>query len=225
MDKNIRSAGVAALFIFVAFVLHLLNTYYFESRMGFGSLADYMSAERLQAGMRAESWTWSGYGHLATGIALIVMAAVVREWFAARRPVGATLTASVGALAGVAFLLLGIIDLQGRDIALAYDRANPGNTSAIVLATAYLRQIVNLAALMVLGWFIVQFTWLLRQFDKLPRLLALFSYATGIAAFWVFRSLGAYAVAYLMIPLWALSVGVILYARSRALAYFEPQYV
>ncbi|MCB1624094.1 MAG: hypothetical protein KDI32_05875 [Pseudomonadales bacterium] len=225
MDQNIRVAGVAALFIAVAFAVHLLNAYYFEPQMGFRSVADYMSADRLRVGLRAESWTWSGYGHFVTGIALIVMAAVVREWFVVRRPVAATLTALVGALAGIAFLLIGVMDLQGRDIALAYDRANPGNTTAIVLAAAYPRQIASLAGLILLGWFIVQFTWCAREFDKLPRLFGFFSYVAGVASFWVFRSTGAYAIAYLLIPLWALGVGIILYSRSRTLAEFEPQYV
>ena len=225
MVKNIRMAGVAALFVFVAFTIHLLNAYYYEPRMGFSSLADYLSAERLQVGMRADSWTWSGYGHFATGIALVILAAVVREWFVVRRPVAATLTASIGALAGMTFLLIGVLDLQGRDITLAFDRANPGNTTAIVLASAYLRQIASLTALILLGWFIVQLTWCARQFDKLPRLFGFFSYITGIAAFWVFRSSGAYAIAYLLIPFWALGLGIILYSRAQTLAHFEPQYV
>jgi hypothetical protein len=225
MGQRIKAAGIAALFIFVAFAVHLANLFYFEPQMGFRSLADYMSTEQLLVGLRSSAWRYSGYAHFVTGIALVVLAVVAARWVRERAPTGALLVGATGTLAAMAFLLNGVVDLQGRDILFALDARNPGYTTAFVATLAFVRNILNLAALILLGWFIVQLTWSLRGAGKLPFLFALFSYVTGLVAFWLFRTPATYGVAYVLIPIWALVLGFTLYSQADALARFEEKYV
>jgi hypothetical protein len=224
MSSQIKAAGVAALFVFLAFAMHLANIFYFEPRMGFHSLRDYIHVPQLLVGLRSPSWLWTGYGHFATGIALVVLSAVCMQWARVRAPTGAVLVAIIGTLAALAFLLLGLIDLQGRDILFAFDLSNPGHTEAFVGSVALLRNIVNVTAIVLLGWFIAQLTWTLRSIGKLPLLFATFSYVTGLVAFWLFRTPTVYGVAYVLIPIWALVLGLMLYTRADSLARFEEQY-
>jgi hypothetical protein len=225
MNQQIRAAGIAALFIFFAFAVHLANIFYFEPQMGFKSLADYMSADQLIVGLKSEPWTWSGYAHFVTGLALAVIAAVLVRWVRQRAPTGTLLVGIAGSLGALAFMLNGIIDLQGRDMLFAYDVRNPGNTQAIVITFAFLRNIVNITALVLLGWCVVQFTWVLRGVGKLPFLFAIFSYVAGLVTFWLFRTPSVYAAAYILLPLWALGFGLTLVTRAESLAQFEEKYV
>ncbi len=225
MSSQIKAAGVAALFVFWAFAVHLANIFYFEPQMGFHTLRDYIHVPQLLVGLRSSSWLWTGYGHFATGIALVVLSAVTVQWARSRAPIGALLVGAIGVLAAFAFLLMGIIDLQGRDILFAFDLSNPGHTPAFVGSVALLRNIVNVTAIVLLGWFIVQFTWTLRTIGKLPLLFAVFSYVTGLVAFWLFRTPTVYGVAYVLIPLWALALGILLYARADSMARFEEKYL
>jgi hypothetical protein len=225
MAAYLRFAGVAALFVFAAFVTHLLNSYYFEPQMGFKSLADYMSADKLRAALRAPSWTWSGYGHIATGIALVAIGSIVRTWAASRRPVSSLLQVILAALAGFAFIWVGIVDLAGSDFLGAYDAANPGHATETMLSAALLRNVALLVALVLLGLFLVTVTVCLRGLGKLPFWPGLLGYAAGLACLWTLRNPVAVSIAYVLIPIWALWVGIILYRDSQSLANFEERYI
>jgi hypothetical protein len=225
MSSQIQAAGVAAMFIFFAFLMHLANIFYFEPQIGFQSLRDYSDVPQLLKGLRSPSWLWSGYGHLATGIALVVITAVMLVWTRTRAATSAALVGIVGTLAAMAFVMNGIIDLQGSSIMFAFDAANPGHTESFVGSSAILRNVVNVSAIVLAGWFIVQVTWTLRGIGKLPFWFALLSYIIGLTAFWLFRTPTVYLAAYLLIPLWALIFGLTLYAKAESLARFEEKYL
>jgi hypothetical protein len=225
MAGQLRVAGLAALFVFVAFAVHLLNIFYFEPKMGFASLADYLSVDKIEVGLRSRSWIWSGYGHFATGIALAVLTAVAFQWMRSRVPTGAVLVVVTGVLAAFAFFSLGLIDLQGSSILLGIEAANPGNKAPAIMAFALLRNTASVIALVALGWFIVQLTWSLRDLNRLPFLFAIFSYVTGLVAFWLFRGPAGMLVAYALIAIWAFGLGFHLFSRADSLAFFEEKYV
>jgi hypothetical protein len=225
MSSHIQAAGIAALFIFLAFAMHLTNMFYFEPRMGFDGVRDYAYVPQLLNGLRSPSWLWSGYGHFATGVALVVVTAVLVQWSRVRAATGAALTGIVGTMAALAFLLNGLIDLQGSSILFAIDAGNPGHTEAYVGSSAILRNTVNVAAIVLLGWFIVQLTWTLRGIGKLPFGFALLSYITGLVAFWLFRTPTVYLAAYVLIPVWALLFGLILYTKADSLGQFDEKYL
>jgi hypothetical protein len=223
MAAQLRRAGIAALVIFVAFAIHLANILYFEPRMGFERMEDYASMSKVAAALASQSWRWSGYGHLLTGIALFVLAAVSGRWLELQRPTAAALARMFGAAAGLGFVLTGVIDLLGRDVFTMLDSTNPGYTTALLGSLVLLRNMANATSLILLGAFVLVFTWSARQHGGWPVLFGLFSYLTAVATLLLFTWKTGYGLSYFLLPLWALGAGYLLMTRSQALARVEER--
>lgn len=221
MARSARTGGIAALLIFLAFAVHWANILYFEPRMGFDSPLDYADLRKVAGGLSSLAWLWSGYAHLLTGFALLVLAVVAAHAFAPQRPVAARLLALTGALAALGFALTGVIDVPGRRVFWVVDAANPGNTAALVGGLVLARAAANNLALVLFGWFALQLTWCARRGGRLPFLAGLLGYLCGLAGLAVFAAPIASALAYALIPLWMLWLGVLLYRRADSIVVAE----
>lgn len=218
MQSQIRRAGSAAILVAIAFAVHLVNMFVFEPRMGFATVADYASVEKLAVAMKSDAWRASGYAHFVAGWALVVVATVGFRTFRTRRPTGAAFVFAFGALAGLLYLLTAVIDIPGRGMIWMLDAQNPGNTSALIAGSAFVRSAVNAAAIVVTGIFVLHFTWAARQTQSLPLVVGLLGYLTGLVCVSVMWTPVAYGLAYLLIPVWALVLGIVLRRNASAIA-------
>lgn len=221
-EKYIRRAGLAAYLITAAFAVHLANQFWFEPHMGFESIADYASPERLEVGLRSDSWLWSGYAHFVTAWAVLVLAIVAHRLTHASRPLGAAFTAAFGVLAAGAFLLTSVLDVPGRGISASMRELNAAESDALILASAHLRSAVNALAIVACGLFVLHFNWTLRSRGDVPWTYGLLGYVTGALAVALMFSPIAYGLSYLLLPLWALATGMILRSRAAVLAGSKP---
>jgi len=213
--KEVKRGGAAAIVVGLAFLVHLANQFWFEPRMGFGSIADYADTARLAVGLRSGPWVASGLAHGATGVALIVFGLAACAAFAQRRPGAARAIVVFTALAGLAFLLTAVVDVPGRRLLWALDAANPSITAPLIASAALLRGVLNLAAIVLAGCALLCFTWSARQVKALSLSTGVLGYLAGAAGVATFLSPGAYGAAYLLIPAWAILTGL----RMRA----DPQ--
>lgn len=221
MHEQVSRAGLAAYFIAAAFAVHLANQFWFEPRMGFERIADYATAAKLAVGLRSDSWLWSGYAHFVTGWALPVLA--LAAWrVSSARPLAAAFTAAFGILAALAYLFTSVIDVPGRGILGLITQMNPLQADSMVLASAYVRSVVNALAIVATGLFILHFNWTLRSQGKVPWPYGLFGYLTGLTALALMFSPIAYGLSYLLIPLWAAATGFVLRANAHRIAGTQP---
>jgi hypothetical protein len=77
---------------------------------------------------------------------------------------------------------------------------------------------LGLATGVLAGWFILHFNWCLRRTRRVGFLLGLLGYAAGLAGFGAFLWPGGYGLAYLLLPAWALWIGVEFIAGSAHVA-------
>lgn len=208
MLKQVRAAGTAALVIFLAFAVHASNVFYFEPRMGFAGIDDYARIPLIARGLESLPWLWSGYAHIATGFALVVLAVVGHRLFEPARPLAARLVLATGVLAALPFALTGVCDVQGRMLRALFDANNPGLSGPLYAAFALLRGIASQLAIILAGWFVLQFNWSLRQTRRVGFLLGLLGYATGFAALSACVWPAGYGLAYLLLPAWTLWIGI-----------------
>ena len=208
MAPLIRSAGYAALLIFVAFAIHNLNGAYIEpTYLGFDSYADYANLDKLQAASRALPWLLSGLGHVASGFAMVILTLGVYARYRDLRPAAALIALGAGLLAATGFFLIGISHVIGRQTLMLLADTNPDQRDAAYTAATVVRIWVNGLAQVCLGWFAVQLSWCGWQTRTLPRSFLLFGFVSGAAGL-------AMAVAYIPIYLftvllWALWLGVV----------------
>lgn len=223
MEFQLRRAGTAAIVIALAFCVHLVNMFVFEPRMGFTSVADYATVDKLVVAMKSDAWRASGYAHFVAGWAVIVLAVVGFRTFRTRRPTGAAFVFAFGGLAGLLYLLTAVIDIPGRGMIWMLDAQNPGHTPALIASGAFVRSAVNAAAIVLTGLFVLHFTWAARQTKSLPFLVGSLGYVTGLVGLGVMWTPVAYGLAYLLIPIWAVVLGVVLRTRAVDIAALSAE--
>ena len=212
MHTLFRTMAYAALVMFAAFAVHNLNGAYIEPRyLGFGSYADYADLAKLSNASRALPWLASGIGHVATGLAMVVLAAGAHGWFRRATPAAALLLLATGLLAATGFLLLGISHVIGRQTLFLLTDANPGMRDAAYLTASIVRIYFNGLAQVALGWFAVQLSWSGLATGALPRAFCRYGYVSGAAGLLM-------AVAYIPVYLftvlgWSLWLAVVLLRR------------
>lgn len=212
MGRLVRAMGYAALVICAAFAVHVTNGLYVEPRyLGFTSYADYTDLAKLTAASRALPWLASGLGHVATGMAMVVMAAGAWALHRARTPAAALLALASGLLAAAGFLLLGLSHVAGRQALFLFTDANPGLRDAAYLSMSLARVVFNALAQVGLGGFAVLLSWSALASGTLPRWFARYGYLSGAAGLLMAV---AYVPVYLLtVPVWALWLGVALLRR------------
>lgn len=212
MDRLIRPAGYAALVVFLAFAVHNVNGAYIEPKyLGFASYADYADLARLANASRSLPWLASGLGHVATGFAMVVLAAGVHALLREAAPASALLLLATGWLASAGFLLLGLSHVIGRQALFLLTDANPQVREAAYLTASLSRIWFNGLAQVALGWFAVQLSWSGLRTGTLSRWFCRYGYLSGAAG--LLMAL-AYVPVYLFtVPGWALWLGVALLRR------------
>lgn len=208
LNPLIRSAGYAALVIFLAFAMHNLNGAVIEPRLlSFDSYADYASLEKLMAASRAWPWLASGLGHVATGFAMVVLTLGVYARYRELRPSAALLALGAGLVSAVGFFLIGISHVIGRQTLFLLADANPDMAKTAYMTATVIRIWVNGLAQVGLGWFAVQLSWCAWHTRTLPRSFAVYGFLSGVAGL-------VMAVAYIPVYLftvlvWALWLGIV----------------
>lgn len=177
-----RAAGIAALVIFAAFLVHNVNGLYVEPRyLGFGSYTDYADLDKLMNASRATPWLLSGLGHVGSGFAMVVLAVWAEASLCAAHPAAARIAFAAGLLAAAGFLLLGLSHVIGRQSMALFAAANPEMTGSIYLTASIVRVLVNGLAQVALGAFTLQLSWCARRAGTLPRALSYCGYFSGAA--------------------------------------------
>jgi len=209
MNPLIRSAGIAALVIFGAFLMHNLNGAYIEPRyLGFTSYADYALLPKLEHASRSLPWLLSGIGHVLSGFAMVILALGVYTMFREVRPTAALIALSAGQLAAAGFLLLGISHVIGRQTLFLLSDANPTMSDAAYMTATVVRILFNGLAQIGLGWFAVQLSWCSMKTRALPMSFTVFGFVSGAAGLLMAF---AYIPIYLFtVLIWALWLGALL---------------
>jgi hypothetical protein len=204
-----RAAGIAALVICAAFLVHNVNGLYVEPRyLGFASYTDYADLDKLIHASRATPWLLSGLGHVCSGFAMVVLAVWAEATERAARPVAARIAFAAGLLAAAGFLLLGLSHVIGRQAMALFAAANPEMTGSIYLTATIVRVIVNGLAQVALGGFTAQLSWCARRSGALPRALVYFGFlsaATGLLMVFAYIPLYLFTVL-----IWSGWLGIVL---------------
>jgi hypothetical protein len=92
-DLPITLAGLAALLICAAFLVHNINALYVEPNfLGFRNpRVDYADLDKLRNALGSLPWRLSGFGHLLSGFACVVLGLSTRQLFRESKPVAGAL--------------------------------------------------------------------------------------------------------------------------------------
>ncbi len=210
MDAIVKPAGVAALLIFLAFLMHSINALYIEPQiLGFEDpRVDYAKVEKLQNAMGSIPWMLSGFGHIISGFAAVILGFAGHALFVDARPLAGRLALAAGAIAGAGFLLTGIADVMGGQVLRLLAAQNADQTNAIYLAGSVMRVSFNGLAIVAMGWFAVILSWCGLKTGRLPKGFSYFGFLAGISGL---------MLAVIFIPLylqlyliWSLWLGILL---------------
>lgn len=183
-----RRAGIAALVLCAAFAMHSVNALVIEPRfLGFENpQVDYADIDKLRNAIGSVPWTLSGFGHLASGFAMVYLALAAREMFREHKLVPARVALVAGVIGAVGFLLTGIADLVGGGpfgspfgAVKLLAAANPDLERAAYLSQALSRITYNSLAQVGLGWYAVLVSWCGLKTGLLGRALCRFGYVSG----------------------------------------------
>lgn len=217
-----RRAGIAALIIFAAFLMHSVNALYIEpTYLGFKDPAvDYANIDKLKNAIGSVPWTLSGFGHLLSGFAMVYLALAGREMFRDYKLVPARVAMVAGVISAIGFLLTGISDLVGGGpfkspfgAVPLLAAANPDLERAAYLSQSLARISYNSLAQVGLGWYAVLVSWCGLKTGLLPRALCWFGYFSGFCGMVMgimFVPLYLYTVL-----IWSLCYGVALLRAPR----------
>lgn len=209
MKQLKTSATVAAFLIVVGMLIHNLNGRYLEPTfLGFEDPMDYADMAKIENALWSFSFLSSGISHMVVGFSFMILGLFLSEFFQKALPIGAKMTFIAAMLAGLGFLLTGISDIPGTLYGQLLRGANPDYNADILLMTTMFRGMVNVLAIVGLGWFAGQVAWCGRRSGTFSTGFAVFGYINvlpGIASL-IFPPAG---FAYIqLLPLWMLWLGV-----------------
>jgi hypothetical protein len=173
--------GLAALVICTAFLVHNVNALYVEPNiLGFKDpRVDYADLAKLKNALGSLPWRLSGFGHLLSGFACVVLGLSARQWFRDSRLAAARLLLGAGFVAGVGFLLTAITDQAGSAAVKLLSTQNPALEDAAYLSLSIVRIIFNCLAQVGLGWFAWQLSFCGLKTGMLPKAFCWFGYLSG----------------------------------------------
>jgi len=208
--KQLKTAAtVAAFLIVIGMLIHNLNGRYLEPTfLGFENPMDYADMAKIENALWSFSFLSSGISHMVVGFSFMILGLFLSEHFKKALPIGAKLTFIAAMLAGLGFLLTGISDIPGTLYGQLLREQNPDFNTNILLMTTIFRGVVNVLAIVGLGWFAGQVAWCGRRSGNFSRGFAVFGYINvlpGIASL-IFPPAG---FAYIqLLPLWMLWLGL-----------------
>ena len=173
--------GLAALVICTAFLVHNINALYVEPNfLGFKDpRVDYANLAKLKNALDALPWRLSGFGHLLSGFACVVLGLSARQLFRDSKLAAARLLPGAGFVAGVGFLLTAITGEAGSGAVKLLSAHNPELEDAAYLSLSIVRIIFNCLAQVGLGWFAWQLSYCGLKTGMLPRSFCWFGYLSG----------------------------------------------
>jgi hypothetical protein len=208
--KQLKSAAtIAAFLIVIGMLIHNLNGRYLEPTfLGFENPMDYADMAKIENALWSFSFLSSGISHMVVGFSFMILGLFLSEYFKKALPIGAKLTFIAAMLAGLGFLLTGISDIPGTLYGQLIREQNPDFNTDILLMTTIFRGVVNVLAIVGLGWFAGQVAWCGRRSGTFSKGFAVFGYINvlpGIASL-IFPPAG---FAYIqLLPLWMLWLGL-----------------
>ena len=209
--KQLKTAAtVAAFLIVVGMLIHNLNGLYLEPTfLGFEDpTTDYTNMAKIENAQWSFSFLSSGISHIIVGFSLMILGLFLSEYFSNVLPIGAKLTFIAAMLSGLGFLFTGISDIPGTVYGELLRKQNPDyNTDVLLMATMF-RGMVNILAIVGLGWFAGQVAWCGRRTGSFSLGFSIFGYINvlpGIVSL-IFPPAG---FAYIqLLPLWMLWLGL-----------------
>jgi hypothetical protein len=209
--KQLKTAAtIAAFLIVVGMLIHNLNGLYLEPTfLGFEDAAtDYTNMAKIENAQWSFSFLSSGIAHIVVGFSLMILGLFLSEYFSKALPIGSKLTFIAAMLSGLGFLFTGISDIPGTVYGELLRKQNPDYNTDVLLMVTIFRGMVNILAIVGLGWFAGQVAWCGRKTKTFHWLFSLFGYINvlpGIASL-VFPPIG---FAYIqLLPLWMLWLGL-----------------
>lgn len=164
MNQTIRAAGIAALLVFAAFLLHNFNGEYYEPViLGFAEPTDYARMPKIENAIGSFAFTSSGIAHMVTGFALFFVGLGLYEVYRGWSEAAARLCLLAALLSGLGFLLTGIADIPGTAYAAILRDINPHLNEEILMMGTLFRGMVNTVAIIGLGWLAGQVSWCARR--------------------------------------------------------------
>ena len=215
MNHLKKAASVAAFLIVAGMLIHNLNAQVLEPYfLGFEDKArDYADMAKIENALWSFSFTSSGITHMVVGFAMMILGLYLSEFFRAATPIAAKLLFIAAMLSGLGFLLTGISDIPGTVYAGLLRNMNPADNTDILLMTTIFRGMVNILAVVGLGWFAGMVAWCARHtdgFSKGFRIFAWLNVLPGIFSL-IFPPAGFLYIP--LLPIWMLWLGF----RIRAL--------
>jgi len=206
--------GVAALVICFAFLVHNINALYVEPNLlGFRDpRVDYADLAKLKNALGSLPWRLSGFGHLLSGFACVVLGFAARQLFRDSKLAAARLLLGAGLVAGVGFLLTAITDQAGAAAVKLLAAQNPGLDEAAYLSLSIVRIIFNCLAQVGLGWFAWQLSYCGRKTGMLPKAFCWFGYLSGFSG--LLMALSFIPTYLLTVLLWSGWLAVLMLRRA-----------
>jgi hypothetical protein len=209
--KQLKTAAtVAAFLIVVGMLIHNLNGLYLEPTfLGFEDpTSDYANMAKIENALWSFSFLSSGISHIVVGFSLMILGLFLSEFFGKALPIGSKLIFIAAMLAGLGFLFTGISDIPGTVYGGLLRKQNPDYNTDVLLMVTIFRGMVNILAIVGLGWFAGQVSWCAGQTNAFPRGFRIFGYINvlpGIMSF-IFPPAGFMYIQ--LVPLWMLWLGL-----------------
>lgn len=205
-----KAAAVAAFLIFAGMLIHNLNAQVLEPYfLGFEDKGkDYADMAKIENAQWSFSFTSSGTTHIVVGFAMMILGLYMSELFRAATPIAAKLVLMAAVLSGLGFLLTGISDIPGTVYGGLLRDMNPDYNTDILLMVTIFRGMVNILAVVGLGWFAGMVAWCARHTDGFSRGFRIFGWVNvfpGILSL-IFPPAGFSYIP--LLPLWMLWLGL-----------------
>ena len=206
--------GLAALVICAAFLVHNINALYIEPNfLGFKNpRVDYADLAKLRNALGSLPWRLSGFGHLLSGFACVVLGLAARQLFRDSQLDAGRLLLGAGFVAGVGFLLTAITDQAGAAAVKLLAAQNPELNDAAYLSLSIVRIIFNCLAQVGLGWFAWQLSYCGLRTGMLPKAFCWFGYLSGFTG--LLMAVTFIPTYLLMVLLWSGWLAVIMLRRA-----------
>jgi len=210
MNHLKRAACVAAFVIVAGMLIHNLNAQVLEPYfLGFEDKGkDYADMAKIENALWSFSFISSGTTHIVVGFAMMILGLYLSEFFRAATPIAAKLLFIAAMLSGLGFLMTGISDIPGTVYGGLLREMNPDDNTDILLMVTIFRGMVNILAVVGLGWFAGMVAWCARRtvgFSTGFRAFAWVNVFPGVVSL-VFPPAGFIYIP--LLPLWMLWLGL-----------------
>ena len=206
MSQLKRAAIIAGFLIVAGMLIHNLNALYLEPyTLGFEDKGkDYADMVKIENAQWSFSFTSSGTAHIFVGFSMMILGLYMSEFFRKTTPIASRLVFIAAMLSGLGFLLTGISDIPGTVLGGLLRDQNPEYNTEVLLMVTTFRSLMNILAIVGLGWFAGQIAWCAGQTHTFSRGFQVFGYINvlpGVMSL-IFPPIG---FAYIqLLPLWML---------------------